>query len=163
MSGLSGVIAISAGSQHTCALLPDSMVRCWGLEVDGQLGDGTGHFPGDGNPSPVVVSGLVEVTALAGGGDHSCALIAGGTVECWGYDKSGQLGSTATTTCFGLACSRTPVRVPGLTNVVAIGAGAEHTCAVAADGSAWCWGDDTHGQLGDGTTTNSTIPVPISL
>src|SRR5205807_541556 len=94
--------------------------------------------------------------AIATGEFHTCALVADGTVRCWGRDNFGQLGDGATTDQ-----SSTPVRVSGLTNAVAIAASGSHTCALLADDTARCWGDNSLGQLGNGTTNSQSIPDTV--
>ena len=121
-----------------------------GVELRGQLGDGTttaGH-------TPVAVSGLAgEVTAIAAGGSHTCALTAAGGVQCWGYGQLGDADSGVRTS---------PGEVSGLANeVTALAAGGSHTGAVAAGGIK-CWGSNSYGQLGDGTTMLRTTPVAVS-
>lgn len=106
--------------------------------------------------------------AISSMGDHACALLADGTVRCWGSNEYGQLGDGRTdhSACEshpGQAdCSKVPVTVPGLTDVVAVSAGGYHTCAVVEDGTARCWGRNDFGQLGNGTTTASNVPVVVS-
>jgi alpha-tubulin suppressor-like RCC1 family protein len=161
VSGLSDVAAIATGSGHDCALLTDGTVECWGDNSSGELGAGTMTGPQtcfDGSPcsaTPVAVSGLSGVTALAAGGSQTCALLAGGTVECWGDNAYGELGegtSTGPQRCVEeFACSTAPVAVPGLSGVTALAAGAEHTCALLSAGTVVCWGDNTFGELGDGS------------
>jgi alpha-tubulin suppressor-like RCC1 family protein len=150
----SGVIGVSAGDDHTCALMATGGVKCWGRNAFGELGDGTA--PTD-HATPVDVSGLSSgVVAIAAGSLHTCALTTAGGVKCWGSNNSGELGSGNHTE------QHVPVDVIGLTSdVVAIAAGAFSTCAITADGTLKCWGDNTFGQLGTGDTTSQSTPVDI--
>jgi alpha-tubulin suppressor-like RCC1 family protein len=155
VSGLSsGVVAVAGGGVHSLALKSDGSVVAWGFNAQGELGDGTttNRF------SPVAVSGLSSgVVAVAGGGSHSLALKADGFVWSWGYNAEGELGD-------GTTINRTsPVAVSGLSSgVVAVAGGGSHSLALKADGSVWAWGDNSFGQLGDGTTINRTSPVAVS-
>lgn len=137
------VTAVSAGSNHTCAIA-DGKVYCWGQGTSGQLGNGTNNTA----YSPVLVSnqGGLTVTAVSAGTSHTCA-IANDAAYCWGSNSHGQLGNDSTTN------ANTPVAVStsgdmGGQTVTAIAAGGQHTCAVAADNRAYCWGYDADGQLG---------------
>ena len=154
--GISTATAITAGERHSCALLADRTVRCWGRNTSGQLGDGSRA----GTSTPVDVVGFTSVpniTLIAAGASHTCALTSVGGVKCWGRNNTGQLGNGTT------ANSPNPVDVVGLTSgVAAIGAGASSTCALTIGGGVKCWGHNYFGQLGNGTTTDSPVPVDVA-
>src|SRR5437870_1241152 len=158
-SGALTPTAVAAGGYHSCALLGDGTVRCWGRNVDGQLGDGTVANPATGPPgssTPVQVSGITGAAAVIAGGYHTCALLADGTAWCWGRSDDGQLGNGAR------ASASTPVPVTNLTGVTAMTAGFYHTCALLPNGPVWCWGRNDEGQLGDGTTLGRPAPVQVA-
>jgi alpha-tubulin suppressor-like RCC1 family protein len=148
-------VSVAAGSQHSCALLATGSVRCWGANFSGQLGNGTTTR----SLVPVFVSGLARAVAVVAGASHTCALLSEGAVRCWGSGQFGQLGDG--TSSPGGITRPTPVAVLGLINAVAIVAGANYTCALRVDGTARCWGDNGAGGLGDGSTEQQTIPTPV--
>jgi alpha-tubulin suppressor-like RCC1 family protein len=158
-----GVAANAAGAAHTCALTTSERVQCWGRNSDGQLGNGTTTDFATPNPQPLDVcatalcdSVLSDIVALAAGDYHTCALTANGGVKCWGRNGNGQLGNGAN------ADSSTPVDVVGLESAVtAVTAGAFHTCALTTGGGVKCWGSNSEGHLGDGTTVDRWTPVDV--
>jgi len=155
VSGLgSGVAAIAIGFYHSCALMTGGGIKCWGYNADGQLGDGTKT----NRITPVDISGLSSgVAAIATGFSHTCGLMKGGEIKCWGWNGYGQLGDGTTTNRY------TPVNVSGLDNgVVAITTGFGHTCGLTTSDGVKCWGYNENGQLGDGTTANRYTPVDVS-
>lgn len=128
----------AAGELWTCTVTPT---------------DGSDDGPAGSDSVTIVAEGVV---AVAGGSDHSVALLADGTVWAWGWNGYGQLGDGTTTN------SSTPVQVSGLTDIVAIAVGGSHALAIRDDGSLWAWGHNGYGQLGDGTKTNRSTPVEIT-
>jgi alpha-tubulin suppressor-like RCC1 family protein len=165
---LVGTVAIAAGSSHTCALLGDGRVECWGANNHGQLGSGEGASSG----APVIVSNVTSATAIAAGGDHTCARLADGTVTCWGSGTSGELGNGQ------MFDSPRPVVVANLKGVVndapqalplfslddpplptrGLTAGAQHSCALLSDGTVDCWGSNP---IGDPRVPGSDVPVAV--
>ena len=143
----------SAGGYHTCALVPGGSVDCWGEDSYGELGNETnkGIFT-----TPVAVSGIGNATEVSAGGFHTCALLSGGSVDCWGYNKYGELGDGGTKE------STTPVAVSGISNAIEVSGGDFHTCALLSGGKIDCWGENAFGQLGNGTYQNSSTPVAVS-
>jgi alpha-tubulin suppressor-like RCC1 family protein len=149
------VSAIAAGGNHTCALLSNSTVECWGSNTSSQLGTGSSSSPNA--PNPVVVAGLTGVTAISAGDAFTCALLSAGTVKCWGSNASGQLGNASTSN------SPTPVTATGLSGVTALAAGGADTCVVMPNASYTvdCWGANA-GNMLSSTSGNVTTPLAIS-
>jgi len=147
------VASISSGGKHTCALTASGAAWCWGYNFYGQVGNNSTSD----ELTPVSVSGLSSgVTSISAGGRHTCALTSAGGVKCWGRNIDGELGDDSTQNRI------TPVNVFGLTNGVAsISAGGYHTCARITGGTVKCWGYNLYGQLGNGTTTSSPIPINV--
>jgi alpha-tubulin suppressor-like RCC1 family protein len=161
---LTGAIAVAAGAEHSLALKSDGTVWAWGFNGNGQLGDGGAEYT---SSTPVQVSGLTGMVAVAAGEYHSLALKSDGTVWTWGINGDGELGIGTTSD------SNTPVQVVGpngqgvLTGVIAIAAGGFHSLAFKSDGTVWAWGWNDRGQLGNGTTglrfaPGATTPAQVS-
>lgn len=145
----SGVQAVSAGGDHTCAIV-DGVAWCWGLNDGGELGNDSRA----NTFTPVQVLDLPSgVTAISAGDHHTCAVVQG-AVRCWGDNEFGQLGNDST------SASLRPVDVSGLTSVQTISAGTSHTCA-RGPGSLVCWGINDVGELGSNSGAESHTPVPV--
>jgi alpha-tubulin suppressor-like RCC1 family protein len=147
------MLAIAAGGLSTCVLTSQGGVKCWGDNGTGKLGDGTM----EDSTLPVEVRGLsAEAKEISVGSSHTCALLSTGDIECWGRNVEGQLGNPATN------FSSYPMKVEGLPGkATAVAAGNDHTCAILSSGDVVCWGENDFGELGDGTTKNSGIPVDV--
>ena len=140
---------IAAGVSHTCALVRGA-VRCWGVYQQSHLA-----FSGEFLPTTEIVPITDEVVELAAGGAHACAVLADGSVRCWGDNRYGVLGD-------GTAEVRsTPVTVNGLDDVVQVSVGSMDTCALRRDGTVRCWGANQHGECGDGSRTPRPTPVEV--
>ncbi len=163
VSGLTETTDVSAGGFYSLALLSKGVVMAWGANGLGQLGNGNTTS----TDVPVAVSGLSKVSAISAGTNHSLALLSNGTVVSWGANEFGQLGNGSTTG------SDVPVAVSGLSGVTAVsssgsnahptvGAGGEHSLALLSNGTVMAWGGNEFGQLGNGSTTGSDVPVAVS-
>ncbi|MFC3831351.1 MULTISPECIES: RCC1 domain-containing protein [Deinococcus] len=153
IKGLSGVVAVSAGEDHSLALRSDGTVLAWGSNSRGQLSDASTYQYQ--RATPVAVGGLSGVISVTAGYWASLAIVSDGTVRAWGWNQNGQLGDGTTTDHL------TPVAVKGLDNVVALATGEVHTLALRSDGTVRAWGFNGAAQLGDGTTTARTTPVAV--
>lgn len=154
---------VETGGYYTCSLSSTRWAQCWGQNNDGQLGDGstTGRLTPVAVQRGAVPQG-VTFTDIAPGTYHTCAIASNGKIYCWGLNTSGQLGNGGVGTQ-----STTPVEVsagavPANTTPYKITSGRDHTCIIASNGKIYCWGNNTNGRLGDGTTTNRTTPVAVS-
>ncbi|KPA16163.1 regulator of chromosome condensation, rcc1, partial [Candidatus Magnetomorum sp. HK-1] len=158
---ITGVTKVAAGANHSLALKSDGTVWAWGYNDNGQMGNGTSGA-GTDCYSPVQVSGLNTVKAIAAGAYHSLALKQDGTVWSWGVNSNAQLGDNSKTE------RNTPVQVVGpngsgyLNDIIAISAGLQHNIALRNDGTIWAWGYNNEGQLGQGSLyMDSQYPVQV--
>jgi alpha-tubulin suppressor-like RCC1 family protein len=155
---LADVDLLTAADRHACAATPAGELYCWGSNSQGELGDGTSTDRSLPTRVAALQPGGGNLTALAAGVAHTCA-IAAGQIYCWGANQLGERGdgNDATT-----AAPTPPSLVSALGGVTDIAAAGHHTCAIEENGTAWCWGANQAGQLGEGTTTNIGVPVPVS-
>jgi alpha-tubulin suppressor-like RCC1 family protein len=153
---LGGPVAqIDAGTMHACALLTTGSVRCWGRDEEGQLGYGSHN--GVGIPArPVDVDLGGPASHISVGGDHTCAILTNGELKCWGFNFFGQLGLGSTGGHH--FAPGAPLALGGNTPLQ-VATGYSHTCALLANGHAWCWGGGGGGQLGYGTTGIFLLPT----
>jgi len=171
---LSGVTAITGGGAHTCALAAGGAAFCWGDGNYGELGNGSSS---DYTPDAVAVSGLSSgVAAISAGGQHTCAVTSGGAVSCWGDNTYGELAAYGQLMNGGYGSNYWEVQYnapvsgavgAGVTSLAAGGAFEGSgplpgfTCALTTAGTVWCWGDNSYGQLGNGTTISTDhVPTP---
>ena len=162
-SHLAGVVAVTSGYYHSLALKSDGTAWAWGYNSSGDLGDNS--TTDSGLPvqvkDPTGTSYLTGVVAISGGYDHSLALKSDGTVWAWGFNADGELGNNSTTQ------SNVPVQVNDLTgafylsSISAIAAGYHHSLAAKSDGTVRAWGYNSNGELGNNSTSNSSLPVQV--
>ena len=143
---------VRAGAGHACGITLAGVTFCWGLNEQGQLGDGTKT----NRRAPVRVVGGITFQRLSAGNFHNCGVTAENKAYCWGKNDRGQLGDRTSTTRLK------PVPVFGGLAFSVIGAGGAHTCGVTTDHIGYCWGLNTSGQLGDGTTDRHGRPLPVA-
>jgi len=143
------VLDLALGDNHVCALVTGGTVRCWGRNTRKQLGfDGADLDVPDPNRE---VEGVVDAVAIAAGANHTCALLGGGAIRCWGANGVGQLGYGNTSDALAVA----DIMVGGSVQAVALGT--QHTCAILVGGDVRCWGANSFGQLGHGDGMNTVI------
>lgn len=153
ITGASGATDIESGNYHTCIITAGKTLKCWGINTQGQLGLG---FISQ-NALPTELPGLQNIKQISMGRDHSCAVDEGGQVYCWGWNSKGQLGQPISVTN-----SSIPQPVSGLSNALKVVTGDQHTCALLSSNEVKCWGFNSFGQLGNGTSSDSHLPVTVS-
>jgi alpha-tubulin suppressor-like RCC1 family protein len=157
----SHAISIAAGNAHACAI-EAGQAYCWGVNSNGQLGNGT--TTSSSVPVPVYTGGVLAgktLIQIVAGYSHTCALASTGTVYCWGLDSSGQLGNNSTAQSLVPVAVNTSGVLSGKT-ITQIAAGNSHTCALDSSGTAYCWGSNGNGQLGNNSTAKSLVPVAVN-
>ena len=168
-SALDGIVQISAGSDHTCALTSSGEVMCWGEGADGRLGNDCNTNCTDKDHPVTVVNGdslstaLSSIIQISSGDEHTCALNSSGSLTCWGVGSSGQLGNDA------ISNKDHPVTVVDqnnsntvLSSIIQVSSGGTHTCALTSSGNIKCWGEGANGRLGDDqSSSNKDHPVTV--
>ncbi len=157
LAGLASVNSLALGDDSACAWMTDLSVRCWGVNDACQLGNGSQIE--SAAPTEVVWRGMPfrGGVGIGAGDQHYCVLNAQRHPYCWGLGASGQLGAPIT------RCQNEARAVDGIAEpLLTVSGGAAFTCALDERGSVWCWGDNTHGQLGDGTLTSRETPAVVS-
>jgi alpha-tubulin suppressor-like RCC1 family protein len=149
-SGSQG-LDIAAGEQHSCAVLADGSVACWGYNNAGQVGDNTTV----NRTHPTLVRNLTGVTDIEAGARHTCAIYGSGSVSCWGQGSSGQIGDGST------ANRPVPTQVFGVSDASQLATGSAHNCVLRTSGRVACWGFNNAGQLGDNMTATRTVPTDV--
>jgi alpha-tubulin suppressor-like RCC1 family protein len=152
IAGAPDFVQISAGDSHACGITADGVAYCWGSNSNGQLGDGT-HT---NHTTPSEVASLPGVTEISAGWFYTCALTRAGSIYCWGFNQYGELGNGTTSD------SSLPIQIsaPGIV-FRTVSAGFTHACAISTAGTAYCWGYNTDGELGNGTLVESHSPVQV--
>lgn len=145
--------SLSAGARHTCGILEDNRLWCWGANNAGQVGIGSSTSVING-PTRVEVGSWSQVSA---GAEHTCAISTSGELHCWGESSNGRLGLS------NIINPQAPSRVGTDSNWIDLAAGGAHTCGVQDDGQLFCWGLNNSGQLGIGSSTTANTPQPVAL
>src|SRR3989475_522432 len=151
------------GAAHSCAVGAGGDAYCWGRNLTGQIGDSSVVS----RTMPTAVKGSLSFGQVAGGGTFTCGISATeSSGYCWGWGRDGELGSRPIQTCPTSGgpepCARAPSAVGGGLRFLAITTGARHACALAVDSTAYCWGDNSAGQLGNGTVADTALPLAVS-
>lgn len=158
VQGINDAIALTAGGNHTCAVHQGGTVSCWGRNDFGQLGNNS-HTNAH---TPVAVQGVRDVIALTAGSSHTCAVHQEGTVSCWGHRGGGVLEFKNRHERSPTDTSSSLVTIPNIDDAIAIASYSYHTCALRKNGSVICWGDNSYGQLGAGSSdSRSSLPLTV--
>jgi alpha-tubulin suppressor-like RCC1 family protein len=152
---------LEAGTDQTCGITPQGVMYCWGNNSHGQLGTATNNNTSLPNPTPTPVDGSLTFVAVGAGTAHTCGVATGGVVYCWGDNSNGQLGN-ANGIGEGNFAQPTPTAVQGAPALASLAAGGHYTCGLTPTGAAWCWGDNTVGELG-AETPDTRYPTPVAV
>jgi alpha-tubulin suppressor-like RCC1 family protein len=160
VSGITDAVSLTSGvsaGPNYCAVLSTGGVDCWGDNTYGELGNGTIDGPDGigGYDKPQAVTGLTVAVSVTSNGNGYCGVLSAGGMDCWGFDGNGELGNGTTDGPDGIGGYDTPQAVTGITNAVSALTDSEGYCAVLSTGGMGCWGNDTYGQLGNGTTVGA--------
>jgi alpha-tubulin suppressor-like RCC1 family protein len=150
-----GVVAVTTGDHHTCAINSAGQLWCWGGNTYGEVGDGTTT---ERDAPVLIVASAFDWLHVSAGDYHTCGIRADHSLWCWGRNTWGQLGIGTSGTS---TSQHSPVRVGTATDWQTVEAGNRHTCGIRAGGQMWCWGNNTYGEVGDGTTVQRTSPVRV--
>ena len=162
LNGQASIKQIAAGSTHTCAVASNNKAYCWGDNTYGQLGNNS--TASSSVPVAVDTSGVLSgksIVQITAGSAHTCAIASDNQVYCWGSNANGRLGNNSTTNSLVPVAVNTSGVLSGKT-VIQISAGASYVCAIASDNQVYCWGYNGSGRLGNGSTTNSSVPVAVN-
>lgn len=154
IDGISNAKGVAVGFAHACALLENGTISCWGSNYIGELGNGSTSSAVIA--TPVQVSGISTAKLISANAQRTCAVLANGTVRCWGANNIGELGNGDT------KHSSIPVEVIGISDAIAVTVGESHACALRSNGHVQCWGYGLYGELGNGNFSNSSIPVNVT-
>ena len=159
LGGIRTAKAVSLGNTHTCAIRDDDSLLCWGSNNDGRLGIGDSSAGDQAHPTAVPLAAGRTAKAIALGNHHACAILDNDSLVCWGSGDDGRLGLGDTTdrdtpTAVDLGAGRT---------ASSVSCGSSHTCALLDDGSVKCWGQNTSGQVGDGSNDDRDAPTAVNL
>lgn len=157
LTALSNIQQVAAAASFSCALEKTGRVYCWGANDHGELGNGTTSSAP--NPSPSVVPSVSDATFIWTGFEHACAVKKTGDIVCWGSAGNGQLGKGSVSSDASIPV---PTAVVGAPPALAVWTGGTRSCAIVRDGRAFCWGNNSTGQLGNGTTETAYAAVPVS-
>jgi alpha-tubulin suppressor-like RCC1 family protein len=156
-------ISANEGYPFACGVTSTSAAYCWGNNRLGGLGIGSADL--NAHPTPVAVTGGLSFTTVTGGFAFACGVTAAGAASCWGQNGYGQLGSgvTGPQSCNAQACNPAPVAVVGGHSFTVASAGGSHACGVTSTGAAYCWGDNTSGELGIGSVDVNPHATPLAI